>query len=143
MAVIAYNFLIEMFTALRNIRLVSVMQLVNSVAFAVLGVALLLSWRCGAESVCWPMAGRAWSRPSGPVADCRGCGTPRRRSGLAPSHAALWAKVVPFAAWVLLASVLMNLFGVVDRYMILHFSRTPAVAALDAGIISRKAAANI
>ncbi len=40
--------------------------------------------------------------------------------------------MVPFAAWVLLASVLTNLFGVVDRYMILHFSRTPAVAALDA-----------
>ena len=47
-------------------------------------------------------------------------------------HAAFWAKVVPFAAWVLLASVLINLFGVVDRYMILHFSRTPAAAALDA-----------
>ena len=40
-AVIAYNFLIELFTALRNIRLVSVMQLVNSVAFAVLAVGLL------------------------------------------------------------------------------------------------------
>ena len=36
-AVIAYNFLIELFTALRNIRLVSVLQLINSVAFAVLG----------------------------------------------------------------------------------------------------------
>ncbi len=48
---IAYNFLIELFTALRNIRLVSVMQLVNSVAFAVLGVGLLLGWQCTAESV--------------------------------------------------------------------------------------------
>ena len=49
--VIAYNFLIELFTALRNIRLVSVMQLVNSVAFAVLGVGLLLGWQCTAKSV--------------------------------------------------------------------------------------------
>ena len=33
----------------------------------------------------------------------------------------LWARVAPFAAWVLLGSVLINLFEVVDRYMIIHF----------------------
>jgi O-antigen/teichoic acid export membrane protein len=44
----------------------------------------------------------------------------------------LWARVAPFAAWVLLGSVLTNLFGVVDRYMIIHFSRTSAAEALDA-----------
>ena len=52
MAVIAYNFLIEMFTALRNIRLVSVMQLTNSVAFAVLGAGLLLSGSA-MRRACW------------------------------------------------------------------------------------------
>ena len=49
--VIAYNFSIELFTAMRNIRLVSVVQLTNSVAFAVLGVGLLLCWQCNARSV--------------------------------------------------------------------------------------------
>jgi O-antigen/teichoic acid export membrane protein len=131
-AVIAYNFLIELFTALRNIRLVSVMQLVNSVAFAVLGVALLLIWQCGAASVLLAYGGSCLI-----AAVWAGCRLPRvwhaapAVASPAP-HAALLAKVVPFAAWVLLASVLMNLFGVVDRYMILHFSRTPTVAALDA-----------
>ena len=43
----------------------------------------------------------------------------------------LWARVTPFAAWVLLGSVLTNLFGVVDRYMIVHFSHTSAAEALD------------
>ena len=32
----------------------------------------------------------------------------------------------------LLGSILINLFGVMDRYMILHFSRMPASQALDA-----------
>jgi polysaccharide transporter, PST family len=44
----------------------------------------------------------------------------------------LWARVAPFAAWVLLGSVLTNLFGVLDRYMIVHFSRMSPVEALDA-----------
>jgi len=40
---------------------------------------------------------------------------------------------LPFAGWVLLGSVLINLLGVIDRYMILHFSpRLSAKAALDA-----------
>ena len=57
LTVIAYNFLIELFTASRNIRLVSVMQLVNSVTFAVFGVGLLLVWQCSAESVLWAYGG--------------------------------------------------------------------------------------
>ena len=39
--------------------------------------------------------------------------------------------MIPFAAWLLLANVLMNLFEVVDRYMIIHFSGRPAGNALD------------
>ena len=58
-AVIAYNFLIELFTALRNIRLVSVMQLVNSVAFAVLGVGIAVGLAVRRqERAAWPTADR-------------------------------------------------------------------------------------
>ena len=132
LAVIAYNFLIEMFTALRTIRLVSVMQLVNSVAFAVLGVALLLTWRCGAASVLAAYGGSCLI-----AAVWAGWRLPRvwraaPAVALSAPRDALWAKVVPFAGWVLLASALTNLFGVVDRYMILHFSRASAAVALDA-----------
>jgi O-antigen/teichoic acid export membrane protein len=44
----------------------------------------------------------------------------------------VWAKIVPFTACVLLAGVLMNLFAVMDRYMIVHFSGMRAAEALDA-----------
>ena len=129
---IAYNLLVELFTALRNVRFASVMQLVNSVAFAALGIGLLLGWQCSAESVLVSYGGscliaavlaafvlrRVWH--SAPAADMP---LPRR---------VLWARIAPFAAWVLLGSILTNLFGVVDRYMILHFSQMPAGEALDA-----------
>lgn len=135
--VIAYNFLVELFTALRNIRLVSIMQLVNSVTFAALGVGLLLGWQCSAASVVLAYGGScliaaAW-------AGCIVARTLRTRVAqpacarhLKPAPlTAMLAKVVPFAGWVLLASVLTNLFGVVDRYMIVHFSNTSAGEALD------------
>ena len=84
----------RMFTALRNIRLVSVMQLVNSVAFAVLGVGLLLGWQCNAESV---LAGLRRIVPDrGLWAGCRlrRVWHARRRPSAAP-HAALWSKRGP------------------------------------------------
>jgi polysaccharide transporter, PST family len=129
--VIAYNVLVELFTGLRNIRLVSVMQLVNSVAFAVLGVGLLLGWHCTAQSVLLAYGGSCL------IAACwASCWLPRVWRAAPPAaepmpHAALWAKVVPFALWILLANVLTNLFEVVDRYMIVHFSRASALTALD------------
>ena len=129
--VIVYNFLIETFIALRNIRLVSAMQLVNSVTFAVLGVGLLLGWQCNAQSVLLAYGGSCLI-----AAGCVGCWLPRVwRTAPSPAQdapkAPLWAKIAPFAAWVLLSSVLINLFEVVDRYMIIHFMRVPASEALD------------
>ncbi len=129
--VIAYNFLVELFTALRNIRLVSATQLVNSVTFAALGVTLLLAWECTATSVLV-----AYAASCTVAAVWAGCRLPRvwHSAPVAvapPPDARFWSHVAPFAAWVLLGSVLMNLFGVIDRYMIVHFSRMSASEALD------------
>jgi polysaccharide transporter, PST family len=150
---ILYNFLVELFTALRNIRLVSVMQLVNGVAFAILGVGLLLTWQCTAKSVLLAYGGscliaamlagavilrslrgsRVGQSQRGPTEGAKEHGG----TALRLSHTTLssrcnvWPKIAPFAAWVLLANVLTNLFEVIDRYMIVHFSGAPASAALD------------
>lgn len=130
--VIVYNFLIELFTAMRNIRLVSAVQLTNSVAFAVLGIGLLLFWRPTAESVLLSYGGSCLI-----AAALGGCCVlcAKRPAASEPvhhlSHAALWPKLIPFAAWVLLSNVLTNLFEVVDRYMIIHFSTGTAASALD------------
>ncbi len=136
-AVIAFNFLIELLTALRNIRLVSIMQLIGSGAFALLGVGLLFGWQPTAESVLVAYGGSCliavlWAgyavartlRARKPCAEQADRPAPASRSEF-------FTRVVPFAGWVLLGSILINLFGVVDRYMIIHFSRIPAADALD------------
>jgi O-antigen/teichoic acid export membrane protein len=136
--VIAYNFLVELFTALRNIRLVSVMQLVNSVAFAMLALGMLLSWQCTAASVLVAYGGScliavAWAGrnvvrtlrvPTGSIE--------RARCSHQAFPSTVWTKIAPFAAWILLGNVVTNLFGVLDRYMIVHFSRMSPVEALEA-----------
>ena len=121
-AVIAFNFLVELFTALRNIRLVSIMQLVNSVTFAVVGFCLLLGWQCSAISVVLSYAAACL------VAVGIACWWLRRVWKALPqvpqpmTQRRFWSKIAPFAGWILLVSLLANLFDIVDRYMIVHYS---------------------
>ncbi|MEN6407705.1 MAG: oligosaccharide flippase family protein [Thermoguttaceae bacterium] len=128
--VVVYSYLTELFTAMRHVRLVSIMQLANSVTFAVAGAGLLLCWRCTAESVIVAYGGACLV-----AAVWAGCHLPRvwksaPSAGSCETEIALWSKIVPCALWVLLANTLTNLFDVVDRYMIVHFSTMPAVEAL-------------
>ena len=124
LAVIAFNFLTELATALRNVRLVSVVQLINSLAFAGLGVGLILGWQSAAASVVLAYGGaclisslvatgwlwRVWRSLPEPDA--------------ALPHRTLWSKLMPFAAWVWTINLLVNLFELADRYMVVHYCRT-------------------
>ncbi len=129
-AVVAFNFSIELFTALRNIRLVSVMHLVNSLMFAGLGVGLVLGWQAAASSVVVAYGGACL------LSAAFASWWLRRTWHNAPpvtAHVELrpfWAKLAPFAGWMLTVSVLANLFEVVDRYMIVHYSQRPSGEAL-------------
>ena len=129
-AVVAYNFLVELFTALRNVRLVSVMQLVGSLAFAALGIGLLLGWRDSAASVVVAYGGSCLIAAAAAAWHLRRTWRALPQLGAPIRQRALWSKLGPFAAWVLLAAALCNLFEVVDRYMIIHFSTMPADEAL-------------
>lgn len=131
LVVVVMNYFVELFTALRNIRLISVLQLVHGVAFSVFGVGLLLGWRCDARSVVvaygsscvvailWAVQPfwRTW-RATPPA-------------GERMPHGVLWSHIGPYAAWILLFSVLTNLFTMVDRPMIIHFADMPVAMALD------------
>ncbi len=129
--VVAFNFLVELLIALRSVRLASIMQLINSVVFAVLGVSLLFGWQCSAKSVLLAYGGSCLAAVVWAI-------RPLRRMWLATPPAAepmppamLWGRIAPYAAWVLLFSTLANVFGLMDRYMIVHFSRLPSAGALD------------
>ncbi len=129
--VIAYNFLIELFTALRQVRLASVLQLVNSLAFALLGVGLLVGWSCSARSVLIAYGGSCLLAVLWAIRSlCRVWQAAPRAVEPIP-HGALWAKMLPFAGWMLLGNVMTNVFGVLDRYMIVHFSTIPEAEVMN------------
>ncbi len=127
---VGMNFLTELFISLRNVRVASCMHMANSVLFCALGVVFLVNWHCSATSVFAAYATgslvtvaaalfwlhRTWH--AAPIVE-----TPI-------TSKAMWSTMVPFAGWLLLSSSLMNAFAIVDRYMIVHYSRLPADAAL-------------
>jgi PST family polysaccharide transporter len=129
-AAVASYFLVELFTALRNVRLVSVLNMINSLSFATLGVCLLLGWQRTTTSVVVAYGGACLITAG--VASWKLWRTWKSLPQVAQplTHHALWSKMLPFAGWVLLTAVLANLFQIVDRYMILHYSRMSAAEAL-------------
>jgi PST family polysaccharide transporter len=120
-AVILHHFLEALFSALRKFSIVSTMHFCQSISFAVISLLLICCWRSGAESiiigygaaclvsvvgiVVWK--GRAVLAEAPPDA-----GIPGR--DLAP--------FIRFAFWVWLINLFCHLFGIVDRYMLLHYS---------------------
>ena len=124
LAVIAYNYLTEMLTALRMVRVASFVQFFNAVVFAAFSVGFVFGWRCNAAAVVAAYARsyallvlptifwfrRIWRQIPEPTI-------------LLPwSRRHVGEELVPFAASVWIINLLYNLVGVVDRYMIIHFA---------------------
>lgn len=128
-AVIAFNFVTELLTAMRKVRAVSVMQFCSSMLFALLAI-LLLSFTAMREEAVIVAFGVA-SLVSvlivlGPLRDVRREALGARQS---LSQRSLWSKLVPFAAWIWLTNILANLFDAADRFMIVHLARDGAASA--------------
>lgn len=123
--------LMALFNALRMTRVVSAMQFLNSAAFAVLGVGLLIAWQPSAEVVVGAFGAACL------ISSAIGATYVRRIwNGLAPTagpapQREFWAKLAPFALWIWIANWLAHLFGLADRYLIIHHSGLPEVAALE------------
>jgi PST family polysaccharide transporter len=128
--VAGYNFSIELFTALRNVRTVSLLQMFHSVAFATLGILLLATWENSAMGVLLAYGGSCLVALGVAAWWLRGTWRASPRVEQPVAGRTLWAKMMPFAGWVLLGSFLANLFQIADRYMILHHSGLPVAEAL-------------
>lgn len=133
--VIAFNFLIELMTALRRVRLVSIMQFCHSLVFAAVAVGLLYATSWGTSAVisayaagCLiaialvvPALWSTWSGLSGETA--------------ASPAASMWRKLAPYALWIWATNILANLYNVADRYMLVHFASYDAHDA--AGLVGQ------
>jgi O-antigen/teichoic acid export membrane protein len=129
-AVILHHFLEALFAALRKFRIVSMMQFCQSICFAVISLGLLWWWQLSAESIvigygaaCFISAVGALILTGRSIADVAS-------PGPAVAHREFWPPLVRFAIWVWFTNLLCNLFAVVDRYMLVHWSGMNAEEAL-------------
>jgi len=128
--VIVHNFLVSLFIAARLYRVVTALQFTQTIGFAVLTVVLLQQWEFSAVSVvvAFMLASllsvcgtfrwlrQIWNEPHSAPPVCQRL---------------FWAKLVPFALWIWVTNLATNLFEVVDRYMIVHFSGLEPSLALE------------
>jgi PST family polysaccharide transporter len=129
---IAFYYCTESFSGLRLFRVVSALQFLHSLSFAVLSIVLVRTCRADAYSlvvayaasntVC-AAAAFAWLMHTWRV-------LPHDTQHL--PHRALWCKILPFSLWLWVGNWLANLFEVADRYMLVHFSQMPTSLALQA-----------
>ena len=129
-AVIVFHFLIELFTGMRQMRVVSAMQFINSLAFAVFGLGLIVFWQPSAAAVAaaYGLACAVTSVIGGAVLISTWKKLPQ--TTVVQESKAFWSKLLPFAAWVWVINLLANLFEIVDRYMIVHFGGFTSLEAV-------------
>jgi O-antigen/teichoic acid export membrane protein len=128
--VVAYNFVTEMLTALRMVRVVSVVQFFNAVAFALLSVGFVFGWRRDASAIVAAYAGSSALLVVPTLFWFRRTWRQMPEPAILLSYRELGAKLIPFAVSVWIMNLLYNLVGLVDRYMIIHYARTSDPLAL-------------
>lgn len=130
--VISFNFCIELLTALRQVRMVSYLQLMNSIVFTVVSVVLITAAGLAAEGVILGFAVACFVSAL-LAARSIGRGLREQAAESGPVHASeipLWQHLIPAAFWFWLADLLANLFGMTDRLMIVHFAGNATDASL-------------
>jgi O-antigen/teichoic acid export membrane protein len=128
-AVILHHFLEALFSAFRKFSIVSTMHFCQSISFAAISLVLAWSWRPAAESIIIGYGAAC-------LVSVIGILVWKGRALLAevppdtgiPSHEL--GPVIRFAFWVWLINLFCHLFGIVDRYMLLHYSGLDNDAAL-------------
>jgi O-antigen/teichoic acid export membrane protein len=129
-AVILHHFLEALFAALRKFRIVSTMHFFQSMVFAIISLVLLWHWAPVTESIiiayglaCLLSAVGAllWTRHG--IADLA-------KPDDALPHSEFWPPLVRFAIWVWVINLLCHMFGIVDRYMLVHYSGLDNATAL-------------
>lgn len=127
---IVHTLLVGIFNALRMTRAVAVLQFCHSFGFAIIGLALLASFERSATGVVWSFAAASAVSSAIGLAWLAGCWhslpddrAPELESGDAQlTLHAMWTRIAPFALWVWITNALGNLFGLADRWMLIHFS---------------------
>ncbi|NOY43579.1 MAG: hypothetical protein GXP26_17300 [Planctomycetes bacterium] len=128
-AIILHHALTSLLIALRLFRVVSAMNFVHSMLFAILALGLLafnasvssILIGYGVACLVASLGAIAWVGP--------GLCQAEQPVDILP-QSEFWSRMLRFAFFVWLTDMLAHLFAIVDRYMILHVSGMPSVEAL-------------
>lgn len=118
-AVICYNFLLSLFTALRHYRGVSMMQFAQTLLFAALGAgAVFVSPRSESVVAAFGLASCVVSVGAAFLLRSLWRDMPAARAPLPQRD--IWTRLAPFAFWLWVTNNVCNAFDIVDRYLIMH-----------------------
>lgn len=129
-AAIGFNFLIELLTALRQVRVVSLMQFASSLLFTIVGLGLLCGTQLGAKGVVAAYAVSCLVPCLAVLPLVARVKLGERGSHLPLAGRDVWRKLLTFAASIWMINVLTNLCDSADRYLVLHWSGLDAHTAL-------------
>ncbi len=129
-SVILHHFLEAIFAALRKFRIVSAMHVCQSLTFAAISLSLLWWWRAAAESIVIGYGAACLVSASITLLWMRGPLSELAVPDNAVPHANFWPPLVRFAIWVWFTNLLCQMFAVVDRYMLVHYSNLDNATAL-------------
>ena len=128
--VIGFNISVELLTALRQLKAVSYLQFANSLVFTVVALILVGGVQLKAQGVVLGYAAACL------LTAAVAAYVIYRKLAAGPLDAdhepvrGFWSKMLPFAVCFWLSDLLMNLYFVIDRYMIVHWSGADSQTSL-------------
>lgn len=128
--VILHHFLEALFSALRKFSIVSTMHFCQSISFAVISLGLMWCWRSAAESIVIGYGAACLISAVGVLIWKGGAVAAEAAPDDGIAHREFWPPLMRFAFWVWMINLFCHLFGVVDRYMLVHYSGLESTAAL-------------
>lgn len=128
--VILHHFLEAVFAGMRVFRVVSAMQFIQSMLFAAVSLSLLAYWRADAWSIVAGYGLACAISATGVLIWSRRFNWQATAETAAEAHRDFWPPLLRFAVWVWVTNLLSNLFSVIDRYMIVHYSGLSAEQSL-------------
>ena len=129
-AVILHHFLEALFAALRKFSIVSAMHFCQSVLFAVISLGLLWYWQLAAEAIVVGYGAACLISSAGALIWKGRALADEATPDVGVCHREFWPPLVRFAVWVWITNLLCHLFGVIDRYMLVHWSGLDNASAL-------------
>ncbi len=130
--VVAFNFASSLMEALRQVRLVTTMRVINGVGFTVIALGMLCLWRTDAFAV---TTGFLVSCVAGTIPACwflMRNWTVIDSARIPLGHTDMWKRIGPFAAWLWVSNILTNVYESIDRTMLLYLARAelPEIQAM-------------